>query len=381
MIRTFKYPLRPTVVQANQLVAAMAVCGDLYNAALQERREAWRLHRKFVTLNEQCAHLKEIRRDDPSGAGAVAHELLQTALERVDFAYRGFFRRLRNGDRRPGYPRFRRHGSYRSVSISRPRINGAMLNVPNVGQVRFHKYRGMRGLIKEARVKLSPTGKWWVSFVCDVGDGASSADLGRYVGLDMGLNAFLVTSSGESTAPPKVYRLAERRLASHKRALMRKTRGSRSYERQRQILAREHARCTNRRLDFARKLAKSIVDRHDVIVHEDLNIKGMRLPSLNKSINDAGWGVFIACLNSKAEEAGKQVIAVNPSGTTATCSGCGAVEPKSLDQRVHECGCGLRLDRDHNAARNILSRGLREARNRSHLVAEPTCLSELEAVR
>jgi putative transposase len=189
---------------------------------------------------------------------------------------------------------------------------------------------------------------------------------GKGIGIDVGISSLLVTSDGEKTENPKWYRAGQSKLRVVQRRVVRRKRGSNRRRKAVVFLQKQHERTKNQRKDFLNKLAHTLITTNDVIVIEDLQIKNMvRNRHLSKSILDAGWGYFRQRLEAKAEEAGRQVVAVNPAYTSKTCSGCGAIfEDLKLSDRWLECGCGLSMDRDHNAAKNILRRG--------HLLREPT---------
>jgi putative transposase len=207
-------------------------------------------------------------------------------------------------------------------------------------------------------VRRESDGKWSVSFACEIGAAPPLVEPRTVVGIDLGLKSLVVTSDGEVIANPRFSARGAAKLARAQRVLARRKRGSRSRERARVAVARAHGHVANQRLDHARKTAASLVDRYDVVAHEDLRVADMSRGLFAKGINDAGWGILLHCIACKAESAGKRVVAVDPRGTSQRCSGCGAVVPKDLATRTHDCPhCDLRLDRDHNAAVNIRALG------------------------
>lgn len=355
LIRTFRYPLRPTAAQEATLDTWRRQCCDLYNAALQERRDAWRKQRVSIGLYDQFKTLTEWRRSDPDGA-AVPVEVQRSALRRVDLAFKAFFRRVKAGQT-PGYPRFKSKRRYDSFDMPEARVVGKTVALPKIGAVKFHQYRPLRG--KPLRVTIHHEGDaWWVLFACDIGAAPERVAPVSVVGIDVGLRSLAVTSDGEVVDNPRHAARAAAKLAAAQRIVARRRRGSKSRERARVQVARCHARVKNQRLDHARKVAAVLVSRYDVIAHEDLNIAGLARSMLGGSVNHAGWGILLHCIACKAEEAGKHVAAVDPRHTSQTCSGCGALVPKDLSVRVHDCPhCGLRMDRDHNAAVNICALG------------------------
>jgi putative transposase len=260
----------------------------------------------------------------------------------------------------PGFPRFRSKRRYDSFDVpgETVRVVGNTVVLPKLGAIKFHQYRPLRGEVLRVTVKRDPEGKWWVSFACDLGTAPSKVTPMSIVGIDVGLKSLAVTSDGEVIENPRHAAKAAAKLARAQRIMARRKKGSRSRERARIQVARCHAHVRNQRLDHARKVAKAIVGQYDVLAHEDLNIAGMAKGMLGGSINNAGWGILLHCIASKAEEAGKHVVAVDPRHTSQLCSECGVLVIKNLSVRTHECPfCGLRMDRDLNAALNICALG------------------------
>jgi putative transposase len=361
MIRTYNYPLRPNVAQTRTLDSWLGACQRLYNGALEERREAYRKQGVSLSLYDQHKELTELRTTDVEYTD-ISVWVLRSVLQRLDDAYRAFFRRVKLGQK-PGFPRFRsrdRYTSFSFLSNGVQLLRGHHLHVPKLGFVRVHLYRPLpaNAAIKLARVKRCADGTWRLSLVVDLGAVPPKRSQVAAVGIDVGLTTFVTLSNGEKIENPRFFRTDDV-LASRQQSVARKKRGSSSRRRAKILVVRAYARIRNQRLDFARKTAAILFSRFDCIVHEDLKISCMVHSNLAKSIYDAGWGIFFQCLANKAEEAGLQCIGVNPYGTSQRCSGCGNSVPKELSEREHRCGsCGLVLGRDHNAALNILALGL-----------------------
>jgi putative transposase len=366
MIRSFTFVLRPLAAQRATLHRWREQCCELYNSALEQRRDAWKKKRRSVTYAEQCRDLTDLRKE-PEFASVPAW-VQRSPLRRVDLAFRAFFRRCKSGET-PGFPRFKSRDRYDSFDLGsnpvkietadRPRGSG-FIHVPKLGRVRFKQHREVRGEVREISLHFDRTkGRWTVRIVCDVGEAPPKRIVSRVTGIDLGLKEFAVLSDGEAIANPRHFRRGSESLARAQRVLARKARGSNGRHRARQSVGRAHARIANQRLDFHRKLANQLCARFDLIAHEALNVRGLARGILSKSVHDAGWGSFLRTLHSKAEEAGVHVVAVDPRHTTQACSQCGTLVPKGLGVRAHVCDCGLVLDRDHNAALNILARGLR----------------------
>ncbi|MDI1432641.1 RNA-guided endonuclease InsQ/TnpB family protein [Polyangium sorediatum] len=370
LLRTFRYPLHPTYAQEKILTQWLEACCDLYNAALQERREGWRRGLR-IRFNDQTASLTVIRHEDPKFA-AMPVMVLRSALARLQVAFEAFFQRCNNGEK-PGYPRFRSRRRYDSFSWPAPNgidnlIQGkgrsGRLAVPKLGDLRFNLYRIPRGVPRTVRIQRESTGKWWVSIACDLGAAPAPVDAAaispdRVVGIDVGLQSLAALSTGTIVGNPRHVKRAETILARRQRVLSRRRNGSASRKRAVKLVARAHAHVKNQRLDYARKFATKLVRDFDFIAHEDLNIASLAASTLGKHVNNAGWRILLHAIACKAECAGKVVVQVDPRGTSQECSACGGVVQKSLAVRVHDCQCGLRVDRDVNAARNILARGMR----------------------
>jgi putative transposase len=362
MKKAFRYRLYPNRAQTEALEAMLETHRRLYNAALEERRGVHEAEGRTVTYGEQSGKLKTERKGSPYLA-ATNFSSTQATLRRLDRAFKAFFRRVKAGEV-PGYPRFKSRDRFKLVEFPSYgdgcRLkNSGRLYLQHVGHIKVKLHRPVVGTIKTVSVKKS-CGKWYVIFVCDVGDAPLATGEGPAVGIDLGLKSFLTTSKSETVEPPRYYRRAQRKLRKAQRALSRKKKGSNRRGKARERVARLHEKTANQRRDFHHKTARKLVERHGLIVHEALSVKGIARTRLAKSTHDAGWARFLDILASKAEEAGVRVIVVDPKNTTQACSRCGDVPraKKTLSVRVHRCeACGYTADRDVNAAQNILTLG------------------------
>lgn len=358
MIRTFRYPLYPTKAQEEVLSGWIAACCDLYNGALQERRDAWRKQRVSIRYAAQTKSLTEIRGADPAWL-AIPVDVARSALRRLDHAMKAFFRRCKAGET-PGFPRFRSRERYDSFSLQDVvRVDGNRLLLPKLGMVKFKKYRPIGGKVLAVSVRRE-CDRWSVCFQCDLGTAPEKAEVKTAVGIDVGLSSLATLSTGEKIENPRFYRKAQAVLRRRQQELARKKKGSASRRRAAGLVHKAHAHIKNQRLDHARKVACDLVSRFDLIAYENLNVNGMAGGRLAKSVNDAGWSILTNAIDCKAEWAGKHSVGSDPRGTTIDCSSCGEAVPKELSERTHRCPrCGLVLCRDHNAALNILARGRR----------------------
>jgi len=285
---------------------------------------------------------------------------------RIDLAYKAFFRRVKQGHK-PGYPRFR--GKDRYDSFTYPQFNvdavqilgSSFINLLKIGQIKIKYDRPAKGKIKTTTVRRTKTDKWFVSFSCEV-DPKPLRKNKRSIGIDLGLRSFLTYSDGSKVENPRFFKQEQKELAKAHRKVSKAKKGSPKRSKAKKILSRINERVTNKRKDFAHKLSRQIVNKFGTIVIEDLNINDMKKDNfkcINRSISDVAWSNFVYMLSYKAVEAGRKLIKVNPAYTTQTCSRCGHRHKLKLSDVWFECSCcNLKLDRDHNAANNILALGV-----------------------
>lgn len=345
---------RSSTLRAEETLRRLA---ELYNAALQERRDHWKVKGESVGFYTQSKQLPGIKQARPEYA-AIDAQVLEGCLKRLHLAFEAFFRRVKSGEN-PGYPRFRASSRYDSMTFRQTgwRLDGKRLTLRGIGTLKLFLSRPVEGTIKAVILRRDSCGDWLVTFQCDGVPAAIQPATGQAIGIDVGLASFLTTSEGEAIANPRHFREGQRALKVAQRRVARRKRGSGRQRQARRAVARHHRKVQRQRRDFHFKTAHSLVQRYDLIAVEALNVSGLARSRLAKSVHDAGWGQFIEILTGKAEKAGRQIVAVDPKGTSQRCSGCGSHVPKPLSQRVHACSsCGLTLDRDVNAALNILAR-------------------------
>jgi putative transposase len=359
MLLTFKYRIYPSKAQKTALCQTLALCCELYNAALQERRDAWKICKKSVTYKEQANQLSEIK-ECRTEFGMIHSQVLQDTLKRLDKAFDGFFRRVKTGDK-AGFPRFRAPSRYDSFTFPQSgfAIASGKLKLSKIGKVKIKLHREMEGKIKTCTIRRSSTGKWFACLAveCEAQPLPASKES---IGVDVGLKEFAVLSNGEAITNPKFFRKDEKRLAKAQRKLSAAIKGSAERKKCRKIVAHIHERIANQRREFAHQESRKLVNRFAIVVFEKLNIRGMlKNHCLSKSIADAAWSQLVSLTSYKAENAGRRAVQVNPRNTSQMCSGCGELAEIDLSVRIFHCtGCGLVIDRDHNAAINILRLGL-----------------------
>jgi putative transposase len=361
--KTYKYKLKPTPDQERAMALVLRRCCDLYNAALQERREAWQKCGVGVTLAQQSAQLPGIKEVRPEYRDINA-QVLQEVLTRLDRAFQAFFRRIREGQTL-GYPRFHSANQYDSFTYKQvgehggARLDNGFLILSKFGRIAVRWSRPMEGAPKTVTIRREVDG-WYVCFSCSDVRTRPLPATGQETGIDLGLEAFATLSDGTRFFHPGWYRKAERALKTAQRHVSRRKKGSNRRSKAVAALAKAHQKVKRQRLDFHHKTALALVRANDVLYHEDLQTANLvRNHYLAKSISDAGWAAFLAILTFKAAYAGKRAVAVPPAYTSQSCSGCGILVQKGLSVHWHSCPeCGTSLHRDHNAAKNIERLGL-----------------------
>ncbi|MFD7447422.1 RNA-guided endonuclease InsQ/TnpB family protein, partial [Streptomyces sp. NPDC059909] len=336
MIRAYKFLLRPTVRQRQALGEMLRDHCSLYNGALQERRDAYRHASKTsIKYGQQSAQLKEIRAFDPERQGRWSFSSQQATLRRLDKAFQAFFRRVKAGEK-PGYPRFRGVNWFDTVEFpkdgdgcrwnSTPHHPVTRVRLQGVGHVRVHQHRPVKGRVKTVSIKREGR-QWYVILACDNVPAEPLPATGAVTGIDMGVTHFLTTSEGAHVENPRHGKRNADALADAQRALKafpRRKRENRAAKHRRAVekVATLHRKVRRQRLDHAHKAALALVRDYDQIAHERLNIANMvRTPKpkpdpeqpgaflpngaaskagLNRSILDAGWGVFLGILAQKA---------------------------------------------------------------------------------
>ena len=359
MRKTFRYRLFPTPAQQRKMVHTLRECRTLYNTLLAERRDTYERTGKSTSLYSQQARLPAIRESNPA-LGEVHSQVLQNVAVRIDLAFKAFFRRCKAGEK-PGYPRFRGANRYDSFTYPQSgfRVERGRVFLSKIGHLKAVIHHPLEGQVKTATVRKTATGKWFVCFCCEVEPEVLPESSGA-VGVDVGLKDIIVTSDGQSVSAPKFLRKEEKELARTQRRLSQAPKGSRQRAKRRKIVAKVHERIKNKRTNFAHQQSRKLVNRYGFIAVEDLSVNRMnKNRCLAKSIADAAWTDLIEKLSYKAEWAGRDFAKVCPAYTTQDCSCCGQRQVMPLDKRVYECpNCGLSLDRDTNAARNIKRLGL-----------------------
>ncbi|MCY0946920.1 RNA-guided endonuclease InsQ/TnpB family protein [Streptomyces antarcticus] len=396
MIRAYKFLMRPTVGQAIALGEMLRDHCSLHNGALQERRDAYRhVSKTSIRYEMQSAQLKEIREFDPERQGRWSFSSQQATLRRLKKAFDAFFRRVKSGDT-PGYPRFRGVNWFDTVDFpkdgdgcrwnSTPHDPVTRVRFQGVGHVKVHQHRAVAGRVKTVSVKREGR-KWFVVLTAEQDQPEPLPKTGSVVGIDLGIANYLADSNGDFVRNPRHGRRNAHRLEAAQQALskfprVRRDKRTANHRRAVEKVAKLHGKVRRQRLDHAHKTALALVREHDTIAHEDLKIRNMVrtaapkpdpdqpgafLPNgaaaktgLNRSISDAGWGVFLTILASKAESAGREVIAVDPRNTSRQCPECGHTsgDNRTTQAEFHCTACGHHAHADTVGATNVLRAGL-----------------------
>ena len=382
---TFVYPVYPTKTQEHTLLLWFDHLCDLQNSARHDRLVAYETEGIFVSLSDQQTLLTAAR-EKYDDFREVPQDFQNHALRRNDKAFANFRRRCKNGDAKKGYPRHKKR--VRSLTWSlrkytkvvrkktkdtekqtiRVRENPIIetnfrhnrLKVPKLGEVKIRMHRPLQGDPKEVTIVKKASG-WYAHISCEIPE-TPKVEPTDAIAVDVGTTHYLTTSEGEKEDNPRWYRQAEGLLRKHSKDLSRKKKGSNRRKKQQHKLAMHHERTTNKRKDFIGKLVYKLYhhQENNVLVAEDLSVSNMvKNKHLSKSISDASWATFFKWCADIAERDGLHFHPVNPKDTSQTCSACGEKSPKklSLAIRTFDCSfCGTSLDRDHNAAINILFR-------------------------
>jgi putative transposase len=363
MKKAYSFRICPNKNQEVKMNRTLSLCRQLYNNALEERRkqaEMNRINREFQVFpwgKPEWISYEDQQNDLPATKTTeqkeVYSQVLQNALKRLDRSFQNFFR----GN---GYPRFKGRNRYNTFTYPQNgfEIRDGRLLLSKIGSIRLFLHREIEGKIKTCTIKKD-VDQWYAIFTTEIDREIKQVPLESKIGIDVGLESLLTLSNGEQIEPPKFLRRSEENLIWEQRKLSRKKIGSKNRNKQRVRVARVHRKIRNQRKDFAHKTSRMLVNTYDRIVFEKLQIQNMvQNHHLAKSISDAGWSQLISMTRSKAEEAGKSVVQVNPNGTSQICI-CGYPVPKDISVRVHSCPrCGLVLGRDHVSAMIIKNRDI-----------------------
>ena len=376
---TYKFRIYPNKTQINKIEYILDLSHRLYNAMLEQRKMAYELNKDFheylkVNYNTQSTELSELKNEFPEYR-EIYSQVLHNVADRLDKAYGNFFRRIKEKNAgkkiKAGFPRFKSKKQYRSITYPQSGfkvLDNTHIFLSKLGEIRMFKHREIKGNIKQLTIKKDKAENYFATFIVE--ENTENRNYSEFpynpVGIDVGLIKLIATTDNEPVDPPKYLRKSEKKLKKAQRNLSRKQKGSMNRKEARVKVAKIGIHISSQRNDFSQKLSRKLVDNHNFIAYEELNIANMlKNHKLAKSIADASWGELINNTIYKAERAGKYCIKVNPRNTSKICSYCGnIIEEQSLDDREYHCSkCGLIMDRDDNAAVNVLNAGLNKVFN------------------
>ena len=360
-VKCLKYRVFPTKAQERRLQQTLETCRQVYNSLLNWRKHDYEVLGKSPSWYDQKRGITTWKASHPE-LPQVHSQVLQDVSVRVDLAFKAFFRRVKAGET-PGFPRVKGDGydSFCFPGTGYAVVNGG-LRLSKITEtnslIKMRLHRPLVGKVKTCCIHRVGK-KWFACFSVEQQDNFLPVSP-EVIGLDAGLNSFLALSDGTFIDNPRFYRRDEKALAKAGRKQVKTAKGSRNRKKANKVLSRIHERVRNRRHDFVHQSARRLVNRYGVIAVEKLNVKGMiKNHCLAKSISDASWSMFRSVLTQKAESAAREVIAVNPAYTSQDCHACGYRAKKKLSERWHHCPmCSASLDRDINAAINILNLAL-----------------------
>ena len=381
MRRAFKYRLWTNKNQERELSIMLESHRRLYNDCLAQKKNAYETEKKWIKFTEQSSWFKEERKSNEF-YNKLNFSSAQATMRRLDKAFQAFFRRIKTGDK-PGYPRFKARDRFDSIEFPSHgdgiRLKEDRLRVQHIGTVRVKLHRTVQGTIKTLTIKRECE-KWYLVVSCEIDNTTKLINQLPAIGIDVGISHFLTTSDGEYIANPNFLKVELPKLRRQQRSVSRKTKLGKNRRKAVRKVQKTHTKIKNVRREFHHKITNEIIRRYGFIAMESLSINAMLgNRRLARSISDVAWASFQSILSYKAERAGATVIGVDPKNTSQMCSDCGQIVQKGLSVRVHKCFCGLVLDRDINAARNILQRGIQawtkpvELKPSVGLVAQRSC--------
>ncbi len=367
MRKTFKYRVKPNQEILKKAERWLCLCRKLYNDCLEQRIIAYKTTKNTISCYNQIKQLPQLKKMRPEFK-SVNSQTLQDVVERLDKAYQGFFRRVKNkfskssriwnNKEKAGFPRFKGQRRYDSFTLKQSgwKLQGNQLTIQKIGTFNIVLHRAIEGDIKTITIHKDLTNKWFVSFSCDNVPQKLLKKTGKEIGIDMGCESFLTDSNGDKVDNPRFFKNSQDILKMRQQRLSQKKRVSNCRRKARVLIAKIHQKIFNQRKDFHLKIVNKLIKENDKIYIEELK-SWKTFKGLNRSMRDVAWFQFFNRLCFKAEEAGREVVKVPAKRTSQLCSECGQIVEKDLSVRIHKCSCGLKIDRDWNAALNILRVG------------------------
>jgi putative transposase len=360
MLKSFKYKIFPTQDQKNTMSNIFGQVRFVYNLGLETKISAYIGSKKNYTCIDLANQVKELKDTDAPWLKESPSQALQMSLRNLDNAYTNFFR---GG----GFPKFKNKHGKQSFQLPQGVYleNDKQIFIPKLKLVNIDLHRKFKGEIKTVTVSKSITNKYYVSILVDTGEAKPEKKPiveQTTVGLDLGIKDFCITSDGKKFENKDFFKSTMNRLRIEQRSLSRKKKGSNHYQKQKMVVALIHEKVRNQRRDYLHKISKYLVDNYDTICVEDLNVSRMvKNHKLARSISDMGWSEFKSMLVYKCDWYGKNISIIGRfEPSSKTCSSCGLINKDlTLNNREWTCKCGIKHDRDINAALNIKKIGLR----------------------
>jgi len=350
MQRTYKFRLYLSKLQDKEIQRHLWISKELWNKLLDATIKKYDGEKKFPTKSEFQVMVKDSGLYSQTAQG-IAHRLYRALRAKVKAKKEG---------KKWGFPRFKSFDKMKSLYYPQNEIGFSLnkkLKVTPFGEINIKKHREIKGIIKTLTLKRESSGRWFAVFCAEQEPEQPKINNGGQIGIDLGLMTFATLSNGEIVKKPNHMRIYEDKLADTQRELSKKKKGSYNRKTAKKEVAKLHEKIANIRLDFLHKTANKLLSVYSLVAMEKLASQEMAMQGHGKGINDASWGLFTNILAYKAENAGSKVVFVNPRNTSKECSRCHQLVEKTLWKRQHNCPfCGLSMDRDVNAAINILNR-------------------------
>ena len=361
MLKAIKVRLYPTAEQQVALSKSFGCARWYWNYALNACIQHYQETGKTLKLATYKGMLPQLKKDFPWLKEDCYSAVLQCVAINLNKAYTNFFQGIAK------FPRFKSKPDKQSIQYPQNvTVKNDLLCVPKIGEIKAVFHREITGIIKTVTISKTPSDKYFASILCETEDSSCPDSGNKTLGIDLGLKDFAIVHDGEQVTKysnPKHLKRHAKNLARKQQKLARKTKGSKTRERSRKLVAKVHERVSNTRQDFLHKLSRKLVDESQVIAVENLNTKGMvRNRKLSKAISDVGWGIFVNFLTYKLERKEGKLVEIDrffPSSKKCSCCGH-VVDQLPLDIREWDCPkCGTHHDRDGNAALNIRTEGIR----------------------
>jgi len=348
-MRIYRFRIYPSKAQETHMRQHLWLAKNLWNDLLEHSKSTYLNFDKFPTRNSLQLMVKN---------SGLFSQTSQEIAHRVENSIWRYVKLRKKGNVKAGFPRFKSIDRMRSLHYPQFGFSlGKKLKVTPFGEISIVQHREIKGEIKTLALKREASGKWFACFTVEETPFIKPSNGGSIIGIDLGLKTLATLSNGSKISNPRHMRKHQEKIASLQRVSDKKMKGSKNREKAKLKVAIEFEKIKNTRRDFLHRLSHNLVNSYSFIALEDLTPQELAEQNFGKQINDAGWGELAGMLRYKAESAGCEVVFVNPKDTTKTCCICGNKKDMPLSERTYLCHmCGNHMDRDLNAAYNILKR-------------------------